>query len=123
LPESGFRRWTWSFGNLATRAHVPPQCDYNALALPSDGRPKEGTMKVSPKYARLLTILIVVLVITFVLSAVTTLRFKGISGFTVTDWFVSWGIGFLVAFPTAACISPIAQRIVALVIEQESNKQ
>jgi len=55
-------------------------------------------------------------IMTFVVSAVSTLRSLGLSADFLSTWPVAWGLSWLVAFPTLLAVLPVVRRVVGLVV-------
>ncbi|WP_315785742.1 MULTISPECIES: DUF2798 domain-containing protein [unclassified Bradyrhizobium] len=54
---------------------------------------------------------------TFVVSAIATLKSLGPTPAFIATWPAAWAISWLVAFPTLLAVLPLVRRIVALVVE------
>jgi hypothetical protein len=73
--------------------------------------------KLPPQYAPVVLPLILSVLMTFVVSAISTLKSLGpTSAFFVTSP-IAWALSWLVAFPTLLVVLPLVRRIVALVVE------
>ena len=54
---------------------------------------------------------------TFVVSAISTLRSLGPTPAFIATWPGAWAISWLVAFPTLLAVLPLVRKIVALAVE------
>jgi Protein of unknown function (DUF2798) len=54
----------------------------------------------------------------FIISGVSTLRALGFVDGFVAKWMVTWGLSWLVAFPTVLVLLPLVRKIVAMFVEQ-----
>jgi len=73
--------------------------------------------KLPAHYATILMPLVLSVLMTFVVSAISTLKSLGPTPAFVTTWPVAWAISWLVAFPTLLVVLPLVRRIVALAVE------
>jgi hypothetical protein len=71
------------------------------------------SMKISPKYAGLMVTLILAITMSLVMSFFMVAMNLGFTEHFLFAWLRSWGLGFLIGFPTAALVVPVARRIVA----------
>ncbi|WP_342360592.1 DUF2798 domain-containing protein [Terrarubrum flagellatum] len=62
--------------------------------------------------------LVLSVLMTFVVSAIATLRSLGPTPEFPATWMQAWGLSWLVAFPTLLLVLPLVRRIVALLVEQ-----
>ena len=76
-------------------------------------RPK----RLPARYAAFITPLVLSLLMTFVVSAISTWKSLGFGPQFLSTWPVAWGVSWLVAFPTLLLVLPIVRRIVAVVVE------
>ncbi len=60
--------------------------------------------------------LVLSLLMTFVVSAISTLRSLGFSQAVLEVWPAAWALSWLVAFPTLLAVLPLVRRIVALLV-------
>lgn len=77
--------------------------------------PRRG--KIPARYANLLTALIVSLMMTCIVSAISTLRSIGFAGNFFSVWPVAWAMSWAVAFPVFLVVAPIVRRIVASLVD------
>jgi hypothetical protein len=78
--------------------------------------------KLPSRYAAIVMPLVLSVLMTFVVSAISTLRSLGPTPAFIATWPAAWGISWLVAFPTLLAVLPLVRRIVALAVEQPSSK-
>ena len=68
---------------------------------------------IPARYAPALFALILSGLMSFVVSGIATIRAIGPVEGLFSTWMSSWGFCWLVAFPTAMIVAPLARRIVA----------
>jgi hypothetical protein len=73
--------------------------------------------KLPARYAAILMPLVLSVLMTFVVSAISTLRSLGPTPAFVATWPAAWAISWLVAFPTLLVVLPLVRRIVAFAVE------
>jgi len=74
--------------------------------------------KLPARYAAIIMPLALSVLMTFVVSAISTLRSLGPTPAFIAMWPAAWALSWLVAFPTLLAVLPLVRRIVALVVEQ-----
>jgi hypothetical protein len=72
--------------------------------------------------ARYASIVMPLVLMTFVVSAISTLKSLGPTPAFVTTWPAAWAISWLVAFPTLLAVLPLVRRIVAFAVEAPPSK-
>ncbi|MBC7585322.1 DUF2798 domain-containing protein [Tardiphaga sp. vice352] len=72
--------------------------------------------KLPARYASVVMPLVLSLLMTFVVSAISTLKSLGPTQAFLTTWPVAWGLSWLVSFPTLLALLPMVRRLVALVV-------
>jgi hypothetical protein len=72
--------------------------------------------KLPARYAAIVMPLVLSVLMTFVVSAISTLKSLGPTPAFVTTWPAAWAISWLVAFPTLLAVLPLVRRIVALAV-------
>jgi hypothetical protein len=77
--------------------------------------------KLPARYAAIVTPLVLSVLMTFVVSAISTLRSLGPTPAFMATWPAAWAISWLVAFPTLLAVLPLVRRIVALAVEAPSS--
>lgn len=87
-------------------------------ALPA---PRPRT-KLPARYATIVMPLVLSVLMTFVISAVSTLLSLGPTPAFVATWPSAWAVSWLVAFPTLILVLPLVRKIVSLVVEQPPAK-
>jgi hypothetical protein len=77
--------------------------------------------KLPARYAAIVTPLVLSVLMTFVVSAISTLRSLGPTPAFMATWPAAWAISWLVAFPTLLAVLPLVRMIVALAVEPPSS--
>jgi len=78
--------------------------------------------KLPARYAAIVMPLVLSVLMTFVVSAISTLRSLGPTSAFVATWPAAWAISWLVAFPTLLAVLPLVRKIVAFAVDQPSSK-
>ncbi|MGY4302962.1 hypothetical protein ACVIJ6_000205 [Bradyrhizobium sp. USDA 4369] len=73
--------------------------------------------RLPARYAAVIMPLTLSVLMTFVVSAIATLRSLGPTPAFIATWPAAWAISWVVAFPTLLAVLPLVRRIVALVVE------
>jgi hypothetical protein len=73
--------------------------------------------KLPPRYASVVLPLILSVLMTFVVSAISTLKSLGPTPAFLATWPAAWALSWIVAFPTLLVVLPLVRRIVSLVVE------
>jgi len=73
--------------------------------------------RLPPHYAPVVLPFILSVLMTFVVSAISTLKSLGPTPAFLGTWPTAWALSWLVAFPTLLVVLPLVRRIVALVVE------
>jgi Protein of unknown function (DUF2798) len=73
--------------------------------------------KLPARYAAIVMPLVLSVLMTFVVSAISTLRSLGPTPAFLATWPTAWGISWLVAFPVLLALLPLVRKIVALAVE------
>jgi Protein of unknown function (DUF2798) len=73
--------------------------------------------KLPARYAAVVLPLVLSVLMTLVVSAISTLRSLGPTPAFVATWPAAWAISWLVAFPTLLAVLPLVRKIVALAVE------
>lgn len=76
-----------------------------------------GLRKLPARYAGLVMPLFLSLFMTCIVSLVSTLRGIGLAEHFLSIWLSSWGLSWLIAFPTLLMVLPLVRRLTALVVE------
>jgi hypothetical protein len=77
--------------------------------------------KLPARYGAIVMPLVLSVLMTFVVSAISTLKSLGATPAFFTTWLAAWAISWLVAFPTLLAVLPLVRRIVALAVEAPSS--
>jgi len=83
------------------------------MILPFLFRPR----KLPARFSTTVMPLVLSLLMTFIVSAISTLKGLGLSASFLPTWLASWGISWLIAFPTLLALLPLVRRIVGIVCE------
>jgi len=67
--------------------------------------------RLPARFAPLILALLLSVVMTMVVSAVSTLRGVGLTDAFLRVWLSAWGLSWLIAFPTLLLILPIMRRL------------
>ena len=86
-----------------------------AIMKPSAER--RARRKLPARYAAIVMPLTLSVLMTFVVSAIATLKSLGPTQAFIETWPAAWGLSWLVAFPTLLAVLPLVRRIVALVVD------
>jgi hypothetical protein len=78
---------------------------------------RRARRKLPARYAAVIMPLTLSVLMTFVVSAIATLKSLGPTQAFIATWPAAWAISWLVAFPTLLAVLPLVRRIVALVVE------
>ena len=73
--------------------------------------------KLPPRFASVVLPLILSVLMTFVVSAISTLKSLGPTPAFLATWPAAWALSWIVAFPTLLVVLPLVRRIVSLVVE------
>ena len=79
--------------------------------------------KLPARYAAIVTPLVLSVLMTFIVSAISTLRSLGPTPAFVATWPIAWAISWLVAFPILLAVLPLVRRIVAFAVETPPSNQ
>jgi Protein of unknown function (DUF2798) len=78
--------------------------------------------KLPARYTAIVMPLVLSVLMTFVVSAISTFRSLGPTPAFLAAWPSAWAISWLVAFPTLLAVLPLVRKIVALAVEQPPSK-
>jgi hypothetical protein len=73
--------------------------------------------RLPARAAGILMPLILSVMMTFIVSAIATLRSVGLTPDVHWVWLGAWGMSWLVAFPTLLLVLPLVRRIVGRLVE------
>lgn len=77
--------------------------------------------RLPARYAGIVMPFVLSLLMTFVVSAIATLRSLGFTPDFATIWMSGWALSWLIAFPTLLLVLPLVRRIVGLVVESPAR--
>ena len=83
--------------------------------------PAPRRSKLPARYAAFVMPLVLSVLMTFVVSAISTLRSLGPTPAFLATWPATWGLSWLVAFPVLLAVLPLVRKIVALAVEAPSS--
>ena len=78
--------------------------------------------KLPARYTAIVMPLVLSVLMTFVVSAISTFRSLGPTPAFLATWPSAWAISWLVAFPPLLAVLPLVRKIVALAVEQPPSK-
>ena len=78
--------------------------------------------RLPARYASIVMPLVLSVLMTLVVSAISTLRSLGPTPAFVATWPAAWALSWLVAFPTLLAVLPLVRKIVALAVEPAPPK-
>lgn len=73
--------------------------------------------KLPARYAAIVMPLVLSIIMTFVVSAISILKSLGPTPAFLATWPSAWALSWLVAFPTLLAVLPLVRRIVGLLVE------
>ncbi len=73
--------------------------------------------RLPARWAGFVMPLVLSVLMTFVVSAIATLRSRGLDPDFPAVWMSAWALSWVVAFPTLLLVLPLVRRIVAAVVE------
>ncbi len=82
----------------------------------SDTARKIRLPKIPAKYANIVMPFILSVIMTFIVSFVSTVRSIGLSDHLLSMWMGSWGLSWLIAFPTLLVILPLVKKLTQLLV-------
>jgi Protein of unknown function (DUF2798) len=78
-----------------------------------------GIPKLPATYARVVLPLFLSFIMTGVISLISTLRSAGFGVGFFPLWLGSWGLSWLVAFPTLMLVLPLVRRATAAIVQSD----
>lgn len=78
--------------------------------------------RLPARYAAFVMPLFLSIVMTFVVSAISTLKSLGLNAAFLATWPTAWGLSWLVAFPTLLLVLPVLRWLVGLVVEPQVRR-
>jgi hypothetical protein len=79
--------------------------------------PTPGFRKLPARYATIVLPLFLSCIMTCLISAISTLRGVGFAPGVLQLWLGSWGVSWLIAFPTLMAVLPFVRRLTGKVVE------
>lgn len=73
--------------------------------------------KLSARYAPVIMPLVLSVIMTCIVSAISTLKSLGPTPAFLNTWPQAWGLSWLIAFATLLTVLPLVRSIVALIVE------
>jgi hypothetical protein len=77
-----------------------------------------GMRKLPARYAGVVTPFLLTLFMTLIVSFISTLRGVGLAPDFVRIWLSSWGLSWVVAFPTLLAVLPLVRRMSAAIVDE-----
>ena len=81
-----------------------------------------AAMKLPARYNAIVQPFALSIVMTFVVSAISTLKSLGAGPTFFTTWPVAWGLSWVVAFPTLLIVLPLVRWLVGLIVEAPGKR-
>ena len=73
--------------------------------------------KVPARYARFVMPLVLSIIMSCVVSAISTLKSLGFSYLVLSVWPAAWALSWVIAFPVLLMVLPLARRITEFLVE------
>lgn len=73
--------------------------------------------RLPARYAAIVMPLVLSIIMTFVVSAIATLKSLGLTAAFLSTWPQAWGWSWVVAFPTLLAVLPLVRRVVGWLVE------
>jgi hypothetical protein len=73
--------------------------------------------KLPARYATIVAPFFLSIMMTFIVSFISTWRSIGWSDALLTTWLGSWGMSWVVAFPTMLLVLPVVKRLTAKLVQ------
>ncbi|APF38122.1 DUF2798 domain-containing protein [Chelatococcus daeguensis] len=77
-------------------------------------------VRLPARYAGIVMPFVLSIIMTFIVSGISTLMNVGLRPEFLSLWPAAWGLSWLVAFPTLLLVTPVARRIVGLLVHPPS---
>ena len=87
------------------------------LAMENHAPPSPVFRKLPARYAAIVLPLLLSCIMTCLISGISTLRGVGFAPGVLQLWLGSWGLSWLIAFPTLLAVLPLVRRLTAAVVE------
>ncbi|WP_038201673.1 MULTISPECIES: DUF2798 domain-containing protein [Comamonadaceae] len=92
----------------------------NECPTPTDqARTVFGFAKLPAAYSALVMPLLLSILMTFVVSAVSTLRSIGLAPGFLYIWLSAWALSWIIAFPTLLLALPLVRRVTAALVMRD----
>jgi hypothetical protein len=78
-----------------------------------------GIRKLPARYASVVMPLVLSILMTFIVSAISTVRSVGLPPDFLALWLSAWGLSWLVAFPALLAVLPLVRKITAAVVRAD----
>jgi len=78
--------------------------------------PRPAFRRLPARYAGVVMPFILSVMMTFVVSAISTVKALGFTAEFLWTWPSSWAVSWLVAFPTLLLVLPLVRRLVAILV-------
>lgn len=85
------------------------------MSSPAD-RTIFGLPKLPRQFGYIVTPFFLSILMTFIVSLVSTLRSIGLVDGFVAIWFQSWGLSWIVAFPTLLLVLPLVRKLTSVFV-------
>ena len=79
--------------------------------------PSTGFRKLPARYAAIVLPFFLSCIMTCLISGISTLRGVGLAPGVLQLWLGSWGLSWLIAFPTLMAVLPFVRRLTSKVVE------
>ena len=86
-------------------------------AMQNSPPPSPSFRKLPARYAAVILPLFLSCIMTCLISGISTLRGVGFAPGVLQLWLGSWGLSWLIAFPTLLAVLPLVRRLTAAVVE------
>ena len=77
--------------------------------------------RLPARYGAILMPMVLSILMTFVVSLIATVRAIGLAEDFLVRWLPTWGLSWLVAFPTLLLVLPLVRRIVNALVEPQRS--
>ena len=87
------------------------------LPMENQAPPSPGFRKLPARYAAIVLPLFLSCIMTCLISGISTLRGVGFAPGVLQLWLGSWGLSWLIAFPTLLAVLPVVRRLTGKLVE------
>lgn len=77
----------------------------------------QKSRRLPARYAGVVMPFVLSVMMTFIVSAVSTLRGVGVTPDFGRIWMAAWGLSWMVAFPALLLVLPLVRRVVGWIVE------